>query len=217
MGPLASAEFLKILTEKFPAHRDQDHPKIIYLCDPQIPDRSAAILQSQEDPTTRLKSDLLKLVEWGSEILAVPCNTAHYFIENFREELPVPLISIIDASVNLAKKRSRQGAWLLSTKATWKSGTYEKVARTRNYPLFLPSLIIMDKIQKAIYLVKSGDVGGSAKILDKVLKELWEEKDVPFIAACTELPLAYARTKHEKSKMVSSLEALALACIEKIH
>ena len=30
MGPAASAEFLKILAEKYPAEKDQDHP-VVYM------------------------------------------------------------------------------------------------------------------------------------------------------------------------------------------
>ena len=50
MGPAASAEFLKILAEKYPARKDQDHPVIYMISDPKIPDRGSAIAGEGEDP-----------------------------------------------------------------------------------------------------------------------------------------------------------------------
>ncbi len=216
MGPLASAEFLKILAENVPASRDQDHPRVIYLSDPKIPDRSDAILHGKEDPTPYLKEDLLKLVEWGSDLLAVPCNTAHYFIESFATDLPVPLVSIVEASVKLASEVSQDGSWLLSTKATWKSGIYVQVAKIHGYPLLLPSEQIMDDTQSVIRLVKAGMVERAGKLLKSILNDLWRKRDLPFIAACTELPLAYYRTGFSTSRMISSLEALAVDCIDRL-
>ncbi|MDD3917281.1 MAG: aspartate/glutamate racemase family protein, partial [Synergistaceae bacterium] len=95
MGPAAAAEFLRLLAERAPVSSDQEHAITYLLSDPQAPDRSSAILGVGEDPTARLKDDLLTLTRWGATLLAVPCNTAHYFINRFRDELPVPLVHII--------------------------------------------------------------------------------------------------------------------------
>ncbi len=217
MGPAASARFLEILAGLCPAKEDQEHPKIFYISDPQIPDRTKAILEGGEDPSERLKADLLKLVECGSDILAVPCNTAHYFIEKFVDELGVPLISIIESSVKLAKELSPQGAWLLSTKATWRSGLYSKHAKRYDYKLFFPDEDAREEVQRIIYLVKSNELDESSRRLEKLLKDLWDERDVPFIAACTELPLAYEHSTLPREKMISSLTALAKACVEEIY
>lgn len=217
MGPAASAKFLEILAELSPAKTDQEHPKIFYISDPTIPDRTKAILENGENPTSQLKDDLFKLVNCGSEILAVPCNTAHYFIEDFVEELPIPVVNIIEESVKMAKIVSSSGAWVLSTKATWESGLYSEHAKRYSYKLFFPSENIKDEVQNIIYMVKSKRVKEAASLLENVLKTLWKEKDVPFIAACTELPLAYEKTSLPSEKMISSLYALAKACVEKIY
>jgi len=47
--------------------------------------------------------------------------------------------------------------------------------------------------------------------------ELWNEKELPVVAACTELPLAYHASGLEISGMVSSLGSLATACLERIY
>ena len=64
MGPAASAEFLKILAEKYPAEKDQDHPVVYMISDPKIPDRGSAIEGNGEDPSPYLINDLEKLIGW---------------------------------------------------------------------------------------------------------------------------------------------------------
>ncbi len=217
MGPAASARFLELMAEKVPVKRDQEHPKIIMLSDPQIPDRGEAILKNGKDPSEVIKRDLLKIVEWGADLLAVPCNTAHIFIEKFLDQLPVPLISIVKSTVKMASIRSVNGVWFLSTKATKKSGIYEKHAQKYNLPLYRVSEEISGKAQRVIKIVKANDKEKAAFFMKEIVTELWHEKDLPILAACTELPLAYEASGLPMEKMVSSLDALASACIEELY
>ena len=217
MGPAASAKFLELMAEKSPVKRDQEHPKIIMLSDPQIPDRGTAILKNGEDPTEIIKADLFKLAEWGADLLAVPCNTAHIFIEKFLDELPIPLINIVESTVKMALIKSTDGVWFLSTKATIESGIYEKYAQKCDLPLLQVSKECSDEAQRIIEIVKANDREKAASLMKKIAIKLWNEKDLPILAACTELPLAYEATGLPKEKMVSSLDALASACIEELY
>src|SRR5215212_5749311 len=109
MGPAATAEFLRLLVAYAPAERDQEHPKVFVLSDPGVPDRTAAILDGGEQPTPWLKKPFFTLADWGADLLAVPCNTAHFFIDQFGEKLPVPLVHIVEATLTEAKKRRPRG------------------------------------------------------------------------------------------------------------
>ncbi|MDR1873437.1 MAG: amino acid racemase, partial [Synergistaceae bacterium] len=131
MGPAATAEFLSILARDAPAETDQQHPSVLMISDPSIPDRGQAILGAGEDPTPRLRRGLERLVEFGAEVLAVPCNTAHYFIDRFRGELRAPLVHIVEETISAAMRKSPEGAWLLSTSGTRRSGLYPDYARRR--------------------------------------------------------------------------------------
>ena len=217
MGPAASAKFLELMAEKSPVKRDQEHPRIIMLSDPQIPDRGKAILENGEDPTEIIKVDLFKLAEWGADLLAVPCNTAHIFIEKFLDELPLPLINIVESTVKMASIKSADGVWFLSTKATVKSGIYEKYAQKYDLPLLHVNKECSDEAQRIIEIVKANDREKAAPLMKEIATELWHEKDLPILAACTELPLAYETTGLPKEKMVSSLDALASACVEELY
>ena len=216
MGP-AAAEFMRLLAERAPVSCDQEHAITYLLSDPQVPDRSSAILGLGEDPTERLKDDLLTLVRWGADLLAVPCNTAHYFIDRFRDELPVPLVHIIEETVNAAATLSPEGAWLTATLGTMQSGLYQREAEKRGYSFFVPPEEAQRQVQKSIDLVKSGKKDEGGWLLKSVVEKLWDERDLPVCAACTELPLAYDASGLPQGRTVSSLGALCEACLRKIY
>lgn len=139
MGPAAAAEFLRLLAAGAPAQNDAGHPYLLMLSDPGIPDRTDGILGAGPDPLPAMRRDLLRLAEWGADLLAVPCNTAHHFIDRFRADLPIPLVHIVEATVDAARRRSPQGAWLLSTSGTRACGIYPACAERRGYRFLHPS------------------------------------------------------------------------------
>ena len=218
MGPAACAEFLRLLARDAPAKNDSQHPKIIMLSDPETPDRSDGLMGLGPDPLPVIQKNLLQLVEWGADVLAVPCNTAHYFIDRFIDELPVPLIHIVDVTVEAAKDLSKGNcSWLLATDGTQKSLIYPVCAEKKRFHFLKPSKDQQDKIQSCIRYVKSGELKTAGEIMNDVVNELWRERDVPVTMGCTELPLAYAASGLPSERQVSSLKALSDACIKFLY
>lgn len=217
MGPAAGAEFMRLLAEKAPARRDQEHPIIYMLSDPHIPDRTAAVAGTGEDPTERLRRDLLTIAGWGVDYLAVPCNTAHIFIDRFRDELPVPLLHIVEETVRACQRQSPDGAWLLATEATCKTGIYQQYARKIGYTFREVTPEMQHKVTEALTQVKAGNMPESGLCMRKVVEELWREEDIDIATACTELPLAYDASGLPAERSVSSLGALSDASLRAIY
>jgi aspartate racemase len=97
---------------------------------PTLPtERQPAIWGTGEDPTSRLKDDLLRLVDWGADLLAIPRNTAHPFIDGFRQELPIPLVHIVEVTLAEAERRISSGGWLVAASGTVVSGIYQNEAQ----------------------------------------------------------------------------------------
>jgi len=217
MGSAASAEFLRILSAKAPATNDQEHPVVYMIADSQIPDRTDAIFGKGADPTKQLYKDLVQLSELGADVLAVPCNTAHYFIDRFTDPLPRPLIHIIDETVKAAKAMSPQGVWMISTLGTWQTGLYQTYAEKHGLPLNFPNKEQRAMLQLIIMEVKANKLPSAGAKIKNVVDELWAVKKLPIMTACTELPLAYAASGLPIDKEVSSLTALADACIKELY
>jgi len=217
MGPAASAEFMKIMAVKAPATIDQQHPKIILYSNPQTPDRTAYILGNGPDPEPDLIAGLNALSSWGADILAVTCNTAHYYIDKFHSQIDKPIVHIADETIRASKERSPEGAWLTATLGTMKTGVYQKHAQQVGYTFLIPSEDIQPSIHEVTDLVKAGKYEQAGKLLRKVCKKLWKENKVPIVAACTELPIAYQYTGLPEDMCVSSLDALAEGCLRELY
>lgn len=214
MGPAATAGFLQELAAAYPAASDQQHPRVLLLSDPTIPDRSTAILRGDDAPLVPIRNGLHTLVSWGATLLAVPCNSAHYFIEQLVDELPCPLVSVIDATLDEAVARSPEGAWLLATTGTVACGIYQRRARERGYRLRFPSPSQQAGLQAVIEAVKAGNVQRSAVLYASLHDELQGECDLALVHACTELPIASQAAGAAGGRTVSSIAALARATID---
>ena len=202
---------------KAPASNDSEHPVVYMVGDTQIPDRSTAILGKGVCPQAQIRADLELLVSLGADILAVPCNSAHYFIDRFQQPLSKKLVHIVEETVLATKKASPAGAWMLSTLGTLQSGLYQKYADKHNLKLFLPNAVQAEQAQSCINLIKGNDFRQAAERMENLVQELWQKQDLLIMTACTELPLAYAASNLDKNREVSSLGALADACVRQLY
>jgi aspartate racemase len=217
MGPAASAEFMRLLAARAPARRDQEHPVVYLLSDARVPDRTAALTGTGPDPEARLKAGMQTLLAWGADILACPCNTAHVFIDRFADTLGAPLVHIVQATLAAAREKNPDGAWLLATTGVERSGLYSDYALRAGYVLHTVGAERQERVQRCVELVKAGDTAGAASLLRDIVDSLLREKDLPLLTACTELPLAYDASGLPAENAVSSLTALADACLNILY
>lgn len=90
MGPLATADLFEKIIHATDAARDQDFPHVIVDCNTDIPDRTAAILSGGEDPVPQLVRSAHALERAGAQVLAMPCNTAHWFYDELCRHTDLP-------------------------------------------------------------------------------------------------------------------------------
>jgi aspartate racemase len=212
MGPSATAEFLRLLAVRVPAETDQQHPRIVMLSDPTVPDRTAALLAGDHAPLRPIRDGLLTLQRWGADLLAVPCNTAHAFIDRLRGELSVPVVHIVEETLRQAMALSPAGGWLTATTGTVFSGLYQQRAQLLGYRLLVPDRAVQHAIHEAVTLVKANRSAEAGRTFAPAVRALWRRRQLPVLAACTELPIAYDAGPLPPEQMVSSLDALATAC-----
>lgn len=217
MGPAASAEFMRLLAAKAPAVIDQQHPKVILYSIPGTPDRTAFILGKGEDPEPYLIDGLKTLSGWGADILAVTCNTAHYYIDHFRQDIDKPIVHIIEETIRESRDVSPEGAWLLATSGTMKAGIYQNHAEQSGYTFFVPGEDLQPSIHHMTDLVKAGKCEEAGQLCKDLCEKLWKEKDVPIVAGCTEIPIAYDYSGLPSQKCISSLEALVDGCLRELY
>lgn len=89
MGPQATQTFYQRIIDRTEAHRDQEHVPALIWSDSQVPDRTAALLAGEGELVyARLLAGVRLLETAGCTILAVPCNTSHYFLDRLQGRAP---------------------------------------------------------------------------------------------------------------------------------
>lgn len=213
MGPAATGQFLLELTRSTPATCDQEHFHTIIDSATDIPDRTSAILAGDLAPLEPIRQGLLRLEHWGADLLVVPCNTAHYFVDMVRGDLHVPLVHIVDVTLTRAMQASPQGAWLTATTATVHAQLYQRAAARAGYRLLVPDEDAQERIMTVVRLVKAGQIDQAAQLYRRVADELYRSRPLPVVTACTELPLAFDASGLPHNRSISSLAALAAATV----
>lgn len=218
MGPLATADFLRKLTEATPAQSDQEHiPTIVYSV-PQIPDRSSAILGTGPSPLPALTEGARFLAENGAKAIAIPCNTAHFWHDALIDEVGVPIIHIVDAVYDMlphdtGKREPIVG--LLATAGTIRSRVYQKRLDRYGIHCLVPSDDVLEtSIMPGIAAVKAGHITTARGLLEQATMQVLEQGADVVVMACTEIPLALAKASADlRRQLIDATSALAARCV----
>lgn len=193
MGPKSTADFFLRVVNATGAKTDQEHRRIIIDCNPQIPDRTAAILGNGESPAEQLKITVHNLEKAGAEIIAMPCNTAHYYFADLQKSTRVPIINMLEETAayifNNFPEVERIG--LLATTGTLEAQIYQHALD--DLELIVPDAHNQRRVMTAIYGpqgIKAGFTRGLPRefILEEATR-LVERRAQLIIAGCTEISL----------------------------
>jgi aspartate racemase len=140
VGPAATVDFLAKIVRNTPAGRDQEHVKVVVEQNPQIPDRTENLLGDGADPTIALYSTCKRLEAADADIIAIPCNTAHAFVERIQPYLSIPVVNMLFETVEEIRRRfpDRKRVGLLATSGTVSSRVYHDAATRAGLELLVP-------------------------------------------------------------------------------
>ena len=125
MGPLATAHYMKLLTEMTEAARDQDNLELLVISRPSIPDRTEFILgRSDQDPAPEMIRAGQQLTGMGAEIIGIPCMTAHYFHHRLEEAIGAPIIHAVRETAAELAAAGVRCAGILATEGTVRAGIF---------------------------------------------------------------------------------------------
>ena len=223
MGTQAGLDFCNKLAILNRGKIDQEYPLFLLYNKANIPGRPESIGVQTRNLSNRLinkKSkkkyllvleSLLKgcqlLKKSNSKFIVIPCNTAHYWYDDLRKKIKLPIINmpkeVLKYTLQRCKKKSTIG--LLATEGTLKTGVYNKFF-DKKYNLISPNQLIQKKsVNKAIKLVKMGNVKTANKIIKPAIDFLIKNKCKKIILGCTELPIAIFAFKSFKNIKTSKI------------
>jgi aspartate racemase len=193
MGPLATADFYLRLVRATPAATDQEHLHVLIDGNAQIPDRTAAIEGRGPDPVPLLLETARRLVAAGAEVLVMPCNSAHAFLDRIRGAVGgVPVLDIMEevAAAAAALRPVPASVGLLATSGTIRQRLYHAALARRGIAVLTPDPAGQRIVSDAIASVKAGDTGAAVRArIRGAAGSLVQQGAGAIVLGCTELPV----------------------------
>ena len=217
MGTQAGLDFCNKLAMINRGKVDQDYPLFILYNKSNIPGRPESIgvqAKSFSSIPTKAKNKIkynkvLKslndgchsLIKSGCKFIVIPCNTAHYWYDDLKKRVKIPIINmpkeVFLHTKKKCKKNSRIG--LLATEGTLNTGIYNKFF-DKDFKIIKPTKSLqLSSVNKAIKFVKMGKVKSANNIIKPAIDYLMKQKCKKIILGCTELPIAIFAFKSFKT------------------
>ena len=214
LGPMATVYFYEMIVSHTKAERDQDHIDIVINSRATTPDRTAYIMgKSSENPLRIMVEDSKRLKEYGVTLLAIPCNTAHYFYDMLTDAIDIPFLNIMEETASYLNSINVKKAGVLATAGTVSSRTYHRYLEAHGIECIVPD----EDNQKIITDIIYGDIKtGKHADMEKfraAAQSLFDKGAERIILGCTELSLIKKNEGLDK-RFVDSLEVLAKKAIE---
>ena len=194
MGTQAGLDFCNKLAILNRGKIDQEYPLFLLYNKSNIPGRPESIGVQTGNMSNRLKSkksakkyllvlkSLLKgcklLKKSNCKFIVIPCNTAHYWYEDLKKKINLPIINMPEEVFKYTKKNCNKNSsiGLLCTEGTLKTDVYGKFF-DKSYKLVYPSKIFQkNNVNKAIKLVKMGKVKSANRIIKPAINYLLKKK-----------------------------------------
>ena len=188
MGPLATVSFYERVVLNTLAKCDNEHIDMVVLSHASMPDRTKCIIENKGGEFLEvIKKDFKILEDIGVEAVAIPCNTSHYFFDEFKKFTGLRIINMIEETILEVKKRGIEKIAVFGTLGTLNSKVYEKYATENN--LLVKEVSHEDKqaVMDIIYDIKETNCLDGRKFVD-ILSRYCDDETVGIIA-CTELSL----------------------------
>ncbi|WP_418968515.1 aspartate/glutamate racemase family protein [Alloscardovia omnicolens] len=215
MGPLATVEFYDRLVHKSPAHSDNEHADIVILNHASIPDRTQCILHHKDEEfLNAIRPDFDLLNTLGVQVIAIPCNTSHYYYDQLTTFTDIPIVNMVESSIKQVKRLGYSQACVFCTEGTYASQIYEKYAQQHGITVIELAEEDRHAIMETIYSIKEKNSTEGEK-LNAMLSKYCDENTVG-ILACTELSIIDVDPRYQ-SRVIDALDVLVEETLQYLY
>lgn len=189
MGPDATVLFMDVLAGRTLAGRDQEHLNVDCLQHCSIPDRTDYILDhTKPSPLPDLLEDIQLLNERGAKLIAIPCNTAHFFYKDLAAASTAPVLNMIELTAHSVREQfpGAKRVAILGTRGTVNSGLYHKALSALGLEPVTPSEPVQQEVDHIIFDQVKGNSPLSEGDYNHAVATALQDADVA-IVGCTEL------------------------------
>lgn len=196
MGPEATLDCFAKIIRNTPAEKDQDHLRVVMDSNPNVPDRTAAIIGEGTSPVPVLVAGCQALMRAGADFIIIPCVSAHVFLKEVEAQIDIPILSMFDVVAETLSRSSSpmDTVGLLATTGTVRGGHFQKRLAETGIRVIVPDDNVQRAVMACIYDIKNSRPTRSRDAIRAVLSaaanHLISQGAQGVVAGCTEIPLA---------------------------
>lgn len=216
LGPMATAYLLQLIIEMTDARTDQEHLDVIVFDRPQVPDRTAHILDpSKPSPLPFMQKTAKTLESLGAGVLCAPCVTSHYFYRELAGSVSIPFLNMVEEAARELTAAKKKKPGILATTGTVRTGLFQSVFAGRGLEAVPPSPKGQELVMSLIYDdIKAGKPADREKFR-QAAEELYSAGCDCIVLGCTELSLLGKSPEGSPAGegCLDALEALAKSAV----
>lgn len=212
MGPEATIDLFQKITSATPAKKDQDHVRVIIDSNPKVPSRQKAIFEDGPSPVPLLTQTARNLEKAGADVIVVACYLSHYFIDDIRKSVKIPVLDLIEEAGKHIKEHypSIKCVGILASTGAVRTGLFEQKLQAFGLSSVAPDEPFQEELVEAMNAIKGGNRG--PEIRSKVMaaiENLGRKGAEAVVIGCTEFPLVLE--EHEPATLVVDPAKVAAA------
>ncbi len=193
LGPETTAEFYLEVIFQCQKINIEQRPSIVISSVPLLFEIERDLIASnsgKERYVPFLITEAQRLEKAGVDFIVMPCNSLHVFIEEIRQSVGVPVLSIVEATIAYLHENEYSNVGLISTSATVENKVYETALMKNNIMFETPDDLQRAKMDRIIQrLIEGQHLNKDRDEIIDVTEQL-AAKEVDCIAlACTDLQL----------------------------
>lgn len=194
MGPEASSYFynllIKLAHKKYKAVQDTDFPPVLIYNLPLFGFDETGIVDA-DLVQKQLVVGVQKLEDAGSDYIIIACNTVHTFYPTMQAAVKVPIINIVEETIDEVVRQGYTRVGIISSQSTKDLALYTNACLAKGLQPFSIDEKQQEKLNEIILHVMAGTQGpADTEILKGVIESLVSCGAQAVILGCTELPLA---------------------------
>lgn len=214
LGPMATAYLLQRVIEMTDAKTDQEHLDVIVFDRPQVPDRTAYILDhSKPSPLPSMQATARTLEKLGAGCLCAPCVTSHCFYRELSQSVSVPFLNMVTETTAELTRAGKKRVGIMATTGTLNTGLFQAAFSSGSLEAVFPSPEGQKLVMSLIYdEIKAGKPADLEKFY-KVSDALHQNGCDSIVLGCTELSLI-KKSFPLGEGFLDTLEVLAKRAVE---
>lgn len=152
----------------------------------------------------------------GADFLVMPCNTMHIFIEEIRNCVNIPVLSIVDEAISIIKSQKISEVGVLATSTTISKKLFNSKLNAIGIKEMIPNNNQQHKLDKIIHRLVLNKQHFEDKVeIDRIITSMVRKNIKKIILACTDLQLIIK--ERPDVEILDTMRILADATVKRIN